>query len=118
MAIDKDAARAHLSACGVDFKADFHALPLDHIQALIDYARAHGYRPPKHSSGSTGRYFFAMLTRPQYETQHVVQGHYGQGWEDLCASLTRRESISDIRAYRENAPGAYRLIARRVKKEF
>lgn len=117
MAIDKDAARAHLSACGVDFSADFHALPLDHIQALIDYAKAHGYRPPRHSSGSTGRSFFAMLTRPQYETQHIVQGDYGQGWEDLTASLNRREMVSDLLAYRRNSPGAHRLISRRVKKD-
>ncbi len=47
---------------------------------------------------------------------YVVQGHYGYGWEDLCAaSLTasgRREARSDLKAYRDNAPGTYRMIER------
>lgn len=45
---------------------------------------------------------------------HVVQGNYGFGWEDCCASENVRESRDDLKAYRENAPEyPYRLIKRR-----
>jgi hypothetical protein len=51
------------------------------------------------------------------ELLYVVQGDYGQGWEDLAASLSWTEARNDIRAYRENEGGNYRLIQRRVKKD-
>ena len=51
----------------------------------------------------------------QTETLYIVQGYY-QGWEDLTASTTRKEARDDCKAYRENAPGAYRVIARRCWK--
>lgn len=44
---------------------------------------------------------------------HVVQGEYGQGWEDLCASESRKEAHQNAREYRENAPEPIRLIRRR-----
>lgn len=54
----------------------------------------------------------------KWEWIYVVQGYYqGTGWEDLCAApMTRegrKESSEDLKAYRENAPGAYRRIRRR-----
>lgn len=51
------------------------------------------------------------------ELLHVVQGNYGQGWEDIAASPSWTEARNDIRAYRDNEGGNYRLIQRRVKKE-
>ena len=52
------------------------------------------------------------------EVLHIVQGHYPQyGWEDLAASLSWTEARDDLRTYRENQPGVYRLIKRRVKKD-
>lgn len=120
MAIDKDAARAHLSACGVDFSADFHALPSDQVQALTDYAKAHGYRKPKNANGSTGRYFFAMLTRNRYESEFIVQANYGygQGWEDVSSETTPREGRIRLREYDENESAPHRLITRRVLKPY
>lgn len=48
----------------------------------------------------------------------IVQGYYpGTGWEDLTASYSRKEMRDDLKAYRENAPGTYRLIKTREKIE-
>jgi hypothetical protein len=49
----------------------------------------------------------------------ILQGHYGHGWEDLTAatddSKGREEVKNDLRAYRENEGGLYRVIRRRVE---
>lgn len=100
----------------IPLNADFHTLGADNVSRILDAADARKYRAPKNANGSRARYFHAMLVRafnakvPEY----VVQGHYGHGWEDLAASRTRKEARDDLKAYRENAPGAYRLIVRRV----
>jgi hypothetical protein len=60
----------------------------------------------------------------KYVYLHVLQGHYGyategtgemvsQGWEDLCASESFAEVRANLRDYRENEGGRYRLIQRR-----
>jgi len=51
----------------------------------------------------------------KYLYLYVVQGSYGygHGWEDEAASESRQEARTDLRAYRENGPGAYRMIKRR-----
>ena len=51
----------------------------------------------------------------KYEYLRVLQGHYGQqhGWEDLCAG-TSREMRDNLKDYRENEGGTYRIIDRRV----
>lgn len=68
------------------------------------------------------RQYFPHCVRPRvakWATLYVVQGQYpGTGWEDLTASHDRRETRSDLKAYRENAPETvYRLIARRAPRE-
>jgi hypothetical protein len=50
---------------------------------------------------------------------HIVQGNYGDGWEDLYAGSTpdtkgRKEARENLKDYRLNSPGNYRLIGRRV----
>lgn len=52
------------------------------------------------------------------ETEYVIQGNYGQGWEDANTEITRKEARRSIKEYRENAcnAGAYRLIVRHVRK--
>lgn len=50
------------------------------------------------------------------ELLHVVQGHYGQGWEDLTQSTDYKEARADLKSYRENEPSPTRLIKRRVLK--
>ena len=52
------------------------------------------------------------------ELIYVTQMHTpSYGWEDVTASTTRTEAREDIKAYRENQRGAFRLIRRRVKKQ-
>lgn len=43
---------------------------------------------------------------------YVLQGKYN-GWEDLTASENYKEVRDDLRAYRENEGGQYRIINRR-----
>ena len=61
-----------------------------------------------------------MKTR-KHEYMYVLQGCYSEGWEDLSATeytpSGRKEVYSDLKAYRENEHGQYRVIRRRVKKE-
>lgn len=52
------------------------------------------------------------MTR-KYDYLHVLQGHYGHGWEDLCASESYREVAQNMREYRANEAGWYRIIERR-----
>ena len=42
----------------------------------------------------------------------ILQGNYGQGWEDLTAELSRREINVRLREYRENEGGTYRVVSR------
>ena len=44
---------------------------------------------------------------------HVLQGNYGGQWDDLTASESIKEVRDDLKAYRENEGGEYRLIERR-----
>lgn len=50
----------------------------------------------------------------KYNYFWVVQGFYGR-WEDLCAG-TWREARIDLKAYRENEKGIFRIIQRRELK--
>lgn len=57
--------------------------------------------------------------RKTYNTWEV-QGDfgYGDGFETLCCALKRSEAVSDLKAYRENAPGpSYRLKKMRERVE-
>ncbi len=54
----------------------------------------------------------------KYVYLSVLQGYYGYGWEDLCQydhseAGWRKELRDDLRAYRENEGGLYRVIRRR-----
>ena len=44
---------------------------------------------------------------------HVLQGQYGFGWEDLCSSENYSEVRQNLKEYRDNEGGHYRLIERR-----
>lgn len=48
----------------------------------------------------------------------VVQGNYGQGWEDVYESEDRKDAKDRLKEYNENEKEyAHKLITRRVKKE-
>jgi hypothetical protein len=53
----------------------------------------------------------------KYEYLHVLQGRYGFGWEDLTASESRAEVRSNLRDYRQNEGGEYRIIQRRELRQ-
>ncbi len=50
----------------------------------------------------------------KWEYLYVWQGDYGYGWDDLTASEDYREIRQDLKDYRENERGRYRIINRRV----
>ncbi len=51
----------------------------------------------------------------KYLYLYVLQGHYGYGYgfEDLCSSESWREIRDNLKDYRINEGGRYRIIERR-----
>jgi len=43
----------------------------------------------------------------------VIQGNYGQGWEDECVEDSLTEARARLREYCENSPYPSRMIQRR-----
>jgi hypothetical protein len=74
-------------------------------QALWDYnsARAHDGLPPVSRMPAGTRY------TPQVE--FVLQGRYGH-WEDLTSEETHKAAREQLKCYRENEGGTYRIIRR------
>jgi len=76
-------------------------------QALQDYnsCRAHdGLEPVKRMPAGTSY-------APQYE--YALQGNYGpHGWEDLTVEDTRKDALEQLKTYRENEGGNYRIRRR------
>jgi hypothetical protein len=58
------------------------------------------------------------VSRPRVtRDEYIVQGNYGHGWEDENTETTWPDARRSLREYRENGPGLYRLITRRVRIE-
>ena len=95
---------------------NFHGLSSIIVEKIIDAANARKYREPKNANGSRARYFYAMLTRANNATvpEYVVQVHTGYGWEDETTEETRLAARLQLKAYRENTSGHYRVITRRI----
>lgn len=55
--------------------------------------------------------------RRKTETEYVVQGDYGQGWEDVTTEEKIGEAMARLREYRDNENAEFRLVTRRVKLE-
>lgn len=57
------------------------------------------------------------MRQRKYDYLYVLQGKYGAGWDDLTAAPQtwegRKEIREDLKAYRENEGGLYRIIKRR-----
>ncbi len=55
----------------------------------------------------------------KYDYLKVLQGRYAHGWEDLCAAedtvAGRKEIKGNLKDYRNNEGGEYRVISRREK---
>ena len=49
------------------------------------------------------------------KTIYVVQGDYGQGWEDVTEENTRKEAADRLKEYRDNMTEyPHQLITRRI----
>lgn len=103
----------------IPLAANFHELGSAVVCRILEAAVYWGYRKPKNANGSRARYFYAYLSRaaagPKWGTEYVIQGNYGFGYEDECFEETRKEARERLHEYRENGPGSYRLISRRIK---
>jgi len=53
-----------------------------------------------------------MKRQNKYCYLFVIQGFYFGVWEDLCQSESFREARTDLKAYRLNEGGVYRMIQR------
>lgn len=53
-----------------------------------------------------------MKKQNKYDYYCVLQGHYGFGWENLTAG-TWKEMRGNLKDYRKNEGGHYRIIHRR-----
>ena len=58
-----------------------------------------------------------MKKQNKYIYLNVLQGYYSYGWEDLTASENYREVKQDLKDYRINEGGIYRIIQRRELNE-
>lgn len=48
--------------------------------------------------------------------EFVIQGNYGQGWEDVTTETTYKEARKRLKEYNENERQyAHKLIKRRIK---
>ena len=58
------------------------------------------------------------MSERKYDYLWVIQGNYGQGWEDVTAEEDQTEARARRREYNENEPQfAHRTIRRRVPRE-
>lgn len=57
------------------------------------------------------------MRKNKYIYLYVLQGEYGFGFEDLTSSENYCEVREDLKAYRLNEGGNYRIIQRRVLNE-
>lgn len=58
------------------------------------------------------------MKKNKYVYLYILQGHYGfHGWEDLTASEQRKEVAQNLKEYRENEGGRYRIVQRREVSE-
>lgn len=76
-------------------------------KALWDYnsCRAHDALPPVKRMPAGTAYI------AQYE--YALQGNYGaHGWEDLTVEDSRKEALEQLKTYRENDGGTYRILRR------
>jgi len=73
---------------------------------FINYLYAESYLDDRQYAGG-GR-----ITK--YVAVYVVQGNYGQGWEDLTAHDNRKDARAEMRVYDDNESYPHRVIQRRV----
>ncbi len=73
-------------------------------------------RTPTETPSQVNRNLDIRIESNKYKYMHVLQGDYGHGWEDLAATENVIEVKADLKAYRENEGGKYRIVMRRELK--
>jgi len=53
----------------------------------------------------------------KYREEFVIQGNYGQGWEDVNTETKWSDAKRSLREYDENESYPHRRITRRVKND-
>ena len=53
----------------------------------------------------------------KYIYEYIVQGNYGQGWEDVGAHDNKRDARGEKRTYDANESQPHRVIFRRTLRE-
>lgn len=53
---------------------------------------------------------YIRKTHDEYE----VQGNYGEGWDLETVEMTWKEAKTQLKCYRENGCGEYRIVKKRV----
>ena len=56
-----------------------------------------------------------MRYNPKFITAFIIQGNYGQGWEDETEESNIKDAKAQLRTYRENSQYPSRLIRRKVE---
>lgn len=56
-----------------------------------------------------------MAYQRKTHDEYRISGNYGYGWDVECTEYTRREALAQLKAYRENGGGIYKLTKHRVK---
>ena len=46
--------------------------------------------------------------------EYELQGHYGFGWECLTTEETRKAAREQLKCYRDNEGGIYRIVKKRI----
>lgn len=58
-----DTAKRLIAAYRIPVDRDFHALPSNDVDSVVQAADEYRYRAPRHANGSRARYFHAYLQR-------------------------------------------------------
>lgn len=83
--------------------------------ALQNYnsCRAHDGLPPISRMPAGTKYALIRTTVDSWE----VQGNYGHGWECVTGAETYKEAKANLKDYRENENGPFRIVRKRERIE-
>lgn len=96
------------------------------LAALLRRAHAEPFKRGGHArtllARALGRHMSRKVSNPsyvyrgrRYETEYVVQGNYGQGWEDVDSHETKAEAVASRKNYDANEPYPHRVKYKRSK---
>lgn len=117
-----------IAYAGYDSAADYHTDPEagEKIRNALEFAPS----SPKNAENDEQEIYKVTLDgkttlarsvhyKPLTKTVKIIQGNYGQGWEDLAEYALNDKSIkNDLAEYRKSAPNyPHRIISRRIPNQ-